>query len=134
MVARELRRAVGGDLVVDPVPGEYLVNATEARGVAGLADALALPHTQAEVAAVVAWCYEHDVVGCINSVSCCSRFVFVDQSAQQVASLNHHRWPPRIPSRRMPRGRVRRLQVQRAVWPLLVVMTDVDAKGEGAGN
>jgi hypothetical protein len=45
MVARDLRRAVGDDLIVDPVPREYLVDATEARGVAGLSDALALPRT-----------------------------------------------------------------------------------------
>jgi hypothetical protein len=31
MVARDLRRAVGDDLIVDPVPREYLVDATEAR-------------------------------------------------------------------------------------------------------
>ena len=49
MVARDLRRTVGDDLIVDPVPREYLVDATEARGVAGLSDA------------IVAWCYEHDV-------------------------------------------------------------------------
>jgi hypothetical protein len=34
MVARDLRRAVGDDLIVDLVPREYLVDATEARGVA----------------------------------------------------------------------------------------------------
>jgi FAD/FMN-containing dehydrogenase len=60
-VARDLRRVVGDDLVVDPVPREYLADATEARGVAGSADALALPLTPAHVAALVAWCYEHDL-------------------------------------------------------------------------
>jgi len=33
--------SVAGDLVVGPLPREYLVDATEARGVAGFADALA---------------------------------------------------------------------------------------------
>jgi hypothetical protein len=46
MVARDLRRAVGDDLIVDPVPREYLVDATEKRGVAGLSDARALPRTR----------------------------------------------------------------------------------------
>lgn len=36
-------------------------DATEARGFRGTCDALALPATPDEVAAVVAWCYEHDV-------------------------------------------------------------------------
>jgi len=36
-------------------------DATEAHGLAGHADALALPREAEEVAAVLAWCYEHDV-------------------------------------------------------------------------
>jgi len=46
MLARDLPPAVGDDLIVDPVPREYLVDATEARGVAGLSDVLALPRTR----------------------------------------------------------------------------------------
>jgi glycolate oxidase subunit GlcD len=38
-----------------------LRDATEAHGLAGHADALALPRSAEEVAAVLAWCYEHDV-------------------------------------------------------------------------
>jgi glycolate oxidase subunit GlcD len=38
-----------------------LSDATEAHGLTGHADALALPRSAGEVAAVLAWCYEHDV-------------------------------------------------------------------------
>jgi glycolate oxidase subunit GlcD len=38
-----------------------LRDATEAHGLEGHADALALPRSTEEVAAVLAWCYEHDV-------------------------------------------------------------------------
>jgi glycolate oxidase subunit GlcD len=38
-----------------------LSDATEAHGLQGHADALALPRSAEEVAAVLAWCYEHDV-------------------------------------------------------------------------
>jgi glycolate oxidase subunit GlcD len=38
-----------------------LHDATEAHGLAGRADALALPRDAEEVAAVLGWCYEHDV-------------------------------------------------------------------------
>ena len=38
-----------------------LRDATEAHGLRGNADALALPRSAEEVAAVLAWCYEHDV-------------------------------------------------------------------------
>jgi len=30
-------------------------------------------------------------VGCINSVSCCGGFVFVDEAAEQVSSAGRHR-------------------------------------------
>jgi glycolate oxidase subunit GlcD len=43
-------------------PGQAeLSDATEAHGLAGYADAVALPRDAEEVAAVLAWCYEHDV-------------------------------------------------------------------------
>ena len=58
--AKDLR-ARFGDLVLDGVPAAYLADATEARGLRGRADAVVLPRTAAEVAEVVAWCYEHDV-------------------------------------------------------------------------
>ncbi len=47
-------------LLVEP-QARYLVDETQTRSVAGRADAVALPSTTAEVAAVVSWCYEHDV-------------------------------------------------------------------------
>ncbi len=39
----------------------YLADATESRAIRGRADAIALPADPEQVAAVVAWCYEHDV-------------------------------------------------------------------------
>jgi glycolate oxidase subunit GlcD len=56
-----LRRSVGASVVLDDVPRHYLADATEARGLAGTADAVALPRTTDEAAAVVRWCYRHDV-------------------------------------------------------------------------
>jgi glycolate oxidase subunit GlcD len=46
---------------VGPAPAAYLTDATEHRGVRGRADALALPATTDQVAALVGWCYEHEV-------------------------------------------------------------------------
>jgi glycolate dehydrogenase FAD-linked subunit len=46
---------------VGPAPRAYLTDATEHRGIKGSADALALPATTEQVAAVVAWCYDHEV-------------------------------------------------------------------------
>ncbi|MCP9487918.1 MAG: FAD-binding protein [Gaiellaceae bacterium MAG52_C11] len=57
---KELRARFGEELVLDGVPAAYLSDATEARGLRGRADAVVLPGTAAEVAEVVAWCYEHD--------------------------------------------------------------------------
>jgi glycolate oxidase subunit GlcD len=42
-------------------PAQYLTDATEGRGLTGRADAVVLPQSAQEVAAVVDWCYEHDV-------------------------------------------------------------------------
>jgi len=56
-VERELREIVG-DEGIAAEPGWYLSDIT---GLPGKADAVVLPATAAEVAAVVAWCYEHDV-------------------------------------------------------------------------
>ena len=51
-----------GELVTDgPALRAASSDATEARGVKGSCEALALPATSAEVEAVVRWCYEHDV-------------------------------------------------------------------------
>src|SRR5262249_19317575 len=58
-IERDLRAAVGAD-VVGP-SSAYLTDMTEARGLRGRADAVALPRTAEEVAEVVAWCYERSV-------------------------------------------------------------------------
>jgi glycolate oxidase subunit GlcD len=50
------RRAIVGD-----VPAAYVSDATQVRGLRGRADAVVLPESAAEVAAVMAWCYEHGV-------------------------------------------------------------------------
>jgi glycolate oxidase subunit GlcD len=55
-----LVRALPAIEIVAPGHAE-LHDATEAHGLAGHADALALPRSAEEVAAVLAWCYEHDV-------------------------------------------------------------------------
>jgi glycolate oxidase subunit GlcD len=58
-VERELRTAVAAE-VIGPT-AQYLTDETEARGLRGRADAVALPRTAEEVAEVVAWCCEHGV-------------------------------------------------------------------------
>ncbi|MHB8693804.1 MAG: FAD-binding oxidoreductase [Solirubrobacteraceae bacterium] len=58
---RELARLLGADAVRPGTTSEYLVDATESRRLRGRADAVALPSTPEQVAAVVAWCYDHDV-------------------------------------------------------------------------
>jgi FAD/FMN-containing dehydrogenase len=58
-LARDLAALVGTGNVLSPAPREYL---TEASGhPSGPADAVVLPGTADEAAAVVAWCYERDV-------------------------------------------------------------------------
>jgi glycolate oxidase subunit GlcD len=59
-VERELGSVLGDGKVAAPTAA-YLTDFTEARGIRGRADAVAFPETAEEVAAVVAWCYEHDV-------------------------------------------------------------------------
>ena len=54
-----LRTRFGDDVVLHGVPPQYLIDATEARGLSGSADAVVLPRNADEVAEVVAWCYEH---------------------------------------------------------------------------
>src|SRR5262245_10437781 len=58
-VERELRTAVTAE-VVSP-NASYLTDQTEARGLRGRADAVALPRSTGEVAEVVAWCYSHGI-------------------------------------------------------------------------
>jgi glycolate oxidase subunit GlcD len=58
---RNLRGLVEPAAVLDPGPAVYGADATEGRGVRGRPDAVVLPSTAEEVAAVLAYCYEHDV-------------------------------------------------------------------------
>src|SRR5919197_1720560 len=58
-IERDLRAAVTAEVVTPSAA--YLTDQTEARGLHGRADALALPRTADEVAEVVAWCYAHGV-------------------------------------------------------------------------
>ena len=58
---RELRSRFGAGQVLPGSTREYLTDATESRNIHGRADAVALPRDAEEVAAVMRWCYEHDV-------------------------------------------------------------------------
>src|SRR5213592_928287 len=58
-VERELRASVAAEIVAPSAA--YLSDETEARGLRGRADAVALPRTAEEVAEVVAWCYARGV-------------------------------------------------------------------------
>ena len=60
-IERELASLLGSQGVLAGSTREYLTDATDSRGVHGRADAVALPRSAAEVAKVVAWCYDHDV-------------------------------------------------------------------------
>jgi glycolate oxidase subunit GlcD len=58
-IERDLRTAVSAEVVAPTA--DYLTDQTEARGLKGRADAVALPRTADEVAEIVAWCYSHGV-------------------------------------------------------------------------
>jgi glycolate dehydrogenase FAD-linked subunit len=58
---RELSRIVGDEHVLGGDAAAYLEDASRAQGFRGRADAVVRPGGAEEVAAVVAWCYEHDV-------------------------------------------------------------------------
>ncbi len=60
-LSHDLAAVVGADAVLDPIPALYRADATEARGLEGTPDAVVLPRDAAQVAAVVAWCYERGV-------------------------------------------------------------------------
>ena len=47
--------------VLDGAGAAYLNDSTEVRGLHGRADAVVLPSSAEEVAAVLAWCYAHNV-------------------------------------------------------------------------
>ncbi|HEU4658121.1 MAG TPA: FAD-linked oxidase C-terminal domain-containing protein [Capillimicrobium sp.] len=57
----ELRAIVGDAGLGDATDPRYARDATEAQGLAGRPDAVVLPATSHEVAAVVRWCYDHEV-------------------------------------------------------------------------
>ena len=59
-LASDLAALVGADAVVPPAP-RWLTDATTLRGLRGRADAVVLPASAEQVAAVVAWCYERGV-------------------------------------------------------------------------
>jgi glycolate oxidase subunit GlcD len=58
---RELGALLGDEAVRPGDTREYLIDATESRGVSGYADAVVLPSNAADVATVLAWCYRHDM-------------------------------------------------------------------------
>jgi glycolate oxidase subunit GlcD len=60
-LASALGGIVGENFVLSSNFEQYLRDETETRGIRGRADAVVLPGDAAEVAAVVAWCYENDV-------------------------------------------------------------------------
>lgn len=60
-LARELAAAVDAPVLADDAVGPYLLDATEARGLRGRAEAVVLARTADDVARTLAWCYEHDV-------------------------------------------------------------------------
>jgi len=58
----ELSRLIGAEHVLEAGSGSpYNHDASRRRGLEGRADAVVLPGSAAEVAAVVGWCYSHDV-------------------------------------------------------------------------
>ncbi len=61
-IVSELGRVVGAEHVLEaPASSTYNRDSSNRRGIDGRADAVVLPGSAEEVAAVVAWCYEHDV-------------------------------------------------------------------------
>ncbi|HTW11965.1 MAG TPA: FAD-linked oxidase C-terminal domain-containing protein [Solirubrobacteraceae bacterium] len=63
-VAKDLRRVLGDNAVLAgdaQAARRYLHDETETRAISGRADAVALPQNAEQVAAAVAWCYQHDV-------------------------------------------------------------------------
>jgi glycolate oxidase subunit GlcD len=63
-LAQELGGLLGPGAVIDGADGSaraYLSDATEWRAIRGRADAIALPADASEVAALLRWCYDHDV-------------------------------------------------------------------------
>ena len=60
-LTRELAAAVDAPVLEGEAVAPYLLDATEARGLRGRADAVVLAQTPADVVGALGWCYEHDV-------------------------------------------------------------------------
>jgi glycolate oxidase subunit GlcD len=60
-LTRELAAVVEAPVLDGGAVAPYLSDATEARGLRGRAEAVVLARTAHDVAAVLAWCYDHDV-------------------------------------------------------------------------
>jgi glycolate oxidase subunit GlcD len=60
-VSSALTNLLGREQVLPAEDRRYLQDETEGRGVHGFADAIVLPRSADEVAAVMSWCYEHEV-------------------------------------------------------------------------
>jgi len=58
---KDLARIVGAGAVLPGTTSAYLADASAVMGLRGRADAVVLPTDAEQVAAVVAWCYAHDV-------------------------------------------------------------------------
>jgi glycolate oxidase subunit GlcD len=61
VIAEELQAQIPARNVLPGDSAHYLADETEGRGLRGHADAVVLPETAEEVAAVVAWCYDRGV-------------------------------------------------------------------------
>jgi glycolate oxidase subunit GlcD len=60
-ISSALINLLGPEQVLPADDRRYLRDETEGRGVRGFADAIVLPRSAEEVAAVMSWCYEHEV-------------------------------------------------------------------------
>ena len=60
-LVRELAHAVEAPILEGAAVAPYLTDHTEGRGLRGHAEAVVLARTPSDVAATLAWCYEHDV-------------------------------------------------------------------------
>jgi glycolate oxidase subunit GlcD len=60
-ISSALTNLLGPEQLLPAEDSRYLQDETEGRGVVGFADAITLPRSAEEVAAVMSWCYEHGV-------------------------------------------------------------------------
>ena len=95
-IERELGRLLGAAAVAPGSSSAYLTDATEARRLGGRADAVALPASADQVAATLAWCYEHDVALVPRGGGTGFAGGAVPLDGGVVLSLERLREPPRI--------------------------------------